>query len=131
MFPVRTVDHDSGRVTKGKGKKLRIEVRCTAAFDFSELSIWLLDDDGSVVLEGFTVDHAKNKLEVEPDSVPNASIPCSPLARAPVTDRTHRSLRGHGGSQSLQDQQATTLWGSDKFQAWVELPNCYSAFCCT
>jgi hypothetical protein len=51
------------RVTKGKGKKLRLEVKCSKPFDLSELSVWLIDEDGSS-LQGFTLDTTKSKIEV-------------------------------------------------------------------
>jgi hypothetical protein len=51
------------RVTKGKGKKLRLEIRCTQGFNLSELTVWLADEDGSG-LHGFTIDTTKSKLEV-------------------------------------------------------------------
>ena len=54
---------DVRRVTKGKGKKLRLEVKCSKPFDLSELSVWLIDEDGSS-LQGFTLDTTKSKIEV-------------------------------------------------------------------
>jgi len=53
------------RVTKGKGKKLRMVVRCTQLFSPQDLNLWLIDEEeGTTNQQGFSVDTNKTSLEV-------------------------------------------------------------------
>ncbi len=52
------------RVTKGKGKKLRVEVRCNFAFQWKELYVTLVDMISGVdAHQDFSIDTKKSKIE--------------------------------------------------------------------
>ncbi|ELR10947.1 uncharacterized protein ACA1_338040 [Acanthamoeba castellanii str. Neff] len=95
--------HDRIRVTKGKGKKLRLEVKCSKPFDLSELSVWLIDEDGSS-LQGFTLDTTKSKIEMETTGTCVATVEVNLIK---ISKRLQFGARVASATQGWSCQAAT------------------------